>query len=48
MTHRKSVVFLPCTQKAKIKECMLKDSIYPVYGKDYDDIGVVDLKSFSY
>jgi putative hemolysin len=24
---------------------MLKDSIYPVYGKDYDDIGVVDLKS---
>jgi putative hemolysin len=49
MTHRKSVVFLPLySNKAKIKECMLKElhSIYPVYGKDYDDIvGVVDLKS---
>src|SRR3970040_518825 len=49
MTHRKSVVFLPLhSNKAEIKECMLKElhSIYPVYGKDYDDIvGVVNLKN---
>jgi putative hemolysin len=49
MTHRKSVVFLPLhSNKTQIKECMLKDlhSIYPVYGKDYDDIvGVVNLKN---
>jgi putative hemolysin len=49
MTHRKSVVFLPLhSNKAKVKEGMLEGlhSIYPVYGKDYDDIvGVVNLKS---
>ena len=49
MTHRKSVVFLPLTaNKSEIKEYMLKElhSIYPVYGKDYDDIvGVVNLKN---
>jgi putative hemolysin len=49
MTHRKSVVFLPLhSNKAKVKECMLKElhSIYPVYGRDYDDIvGVVNLKN---
>ena len=49
MTHRKSVVFLPLTaNKSEIKEYMLQElhSIYPVYGKDYDDIvGVVNLKN---
>ncbi len=49
MTHRKSVVFLQQdANKSQIKEYIIKDlhSIYPVYGKDYDDIvGVVNLKS---
>ena len=49
MTHRKSVVFLPVhANKSQIKEYMLEElhSIYPVYGKDYDDIvGVVNLKN---
>jgi putative hemolysin len=49
MTHRNSVVFLRLkSNKTQIKECMLRElhSIYPVYGKDYDDIvGVVNLKS---
>lgn len=49
MTHRKSVVFLPVNaNKSQIKEYMLEElhSIYPVYGKDYDDIvGVVNLKN---
>ncbi|MBC5839059.1 hemolysin family protein [Flavobacterium muglaense] len=49
MTHRKSVVFLPLdSNKTQIKEYIIEDlhSMYPVYGKDYDDIvGVVNLKS---
>jgi putative hemolysin len=49
MTHRKSVIFLPLhANKTQIKEFMLKElhSIYPVYGRDYDDIvGVVNLKN---
>ena len=49
MTHRKSVVFLPLdSNKKQIKEYIIEDlhSMYPVYGKDYDDIvGVVNLKS---
>jgi putative hemolysin len=46
MTHRKSVVFLPLySNKAKIKECMLKSYIHlSGMARDYDDIvGVVDL-----
>ncbi len=49
MTHRKSVVMLPLhSSKEQVKECMLKDlhSIYPVYGKNHDDIlGIVNLKN---
>ncbi len=49
MTHRKSVVFLPVhSNKEQVKEFMLKElhSIYPVFGKNYDDIvGVVNLKN---
>ena len=49
MTHRKSVVFLPLhSDKQEVKVFMLKElhSIYPVFGKNYDDIvGVVNLKN---
>jgi putative hemolysin len=49
MTHRKSVAFLQLdANKTQIKDCMLEElhSIYPVYGRDYDDIvGVVNLKN---
>ncbi len=49
MTHRKSVVMLPLhSSKEQVKECMLKElhSIYPVYGKNHDDIlGIVNLKN---
>ena len=49
MTHRKSVVMLPLhSSKGQVKECMLKElhSIYPVYGKNHDDIlGIVNLKN---
>jgi hypothetical protein len=50
MTHRKSVVFYLYSNKAKIKECMLKSYILFIrfMAEDYDDIvGVVDLKIFS-
>ena len=49
MTHRKSVAYLPISaDKNHVRELMLEElhSIYPVYGKNHDDIlGVVNLKN---
>jgi putative hemolysin len=49
MTHRKSIVLLPLhSDKNQVREYMLQElhSIYPVYGKNHDDIvGVVNLKN---
>jgi len=49
MTHRKSVAYLPISaDKDHVRELMLEElhSIYPVYGKNHDDIlGVVNLKN---
>jgi putative hemolysin len=49
MTHRKSIVLLPLhSNKSQVREFMLQElhSIYPVFGKNHDDIvGVVNLKN---
>jgi putative hemolysin len=49
MTHRKSIVLLPLhSNKSQVREFMLQElhSIYPIFGKNHDDIvGVVNLKN---